>query len=93
MNTRALVALRRLLRRVRPDLIHGHSSVGGACARLVGLGGGAPVVYTPNGIKRTPSALAAERLLARATARLIAVSDSEGVRAGEGPNGPGPGSR
>lgn len=78
-NAGALVALRHLVRRVRPTLIHGHSSVGGVFARLAGPTGKTPAVYTPNGIKRTPSALAVERLLSRRTARLIAVSRSEGA--------------
>lgn len=78
-NTRALLALRRLLRRARPDLIHGHSSIGGAFARLAGVGTRLPVVYTPNGIERSRAALAAERRLAGWTTRLIAVSESEGA--------------
>src|SRR5436190_4844817 len=37
-NARALGALRTLIRGARPDVIHGHSSVGGALARLASVG-------------------------------------------------------
>ncbi len=76
-NAGALRTLRALIGRARPDVIHGHSSVGGAFARLAALGSARPVVYTPNGIMRTPWTLAVERLLARRTDRFIAVSESE----------------
>lgn len=73
----ALRALRRMIGRVRPDLIHGHSSVGGAMARLASLGSGIPVIYTPHGLSRSSWALTAERILRGRTDRLIAVSDGE----------------
>lgn len=78
-NARALRALRAVIRGVQPSLIHGHSSVGGAFARAAALGSATPVVYTPNGIRRSRPALAAERILARRTDVLIAVSQSEGL--------------
>jgi glycosyltransferase involved in cell wall biosynthesis len=43
----AALRLGRWLRRLDPDVIHGHSSKGGALARLLGATG-APVFYTPN---------------------------------------------
>jgi glycosyltransferase involved in cell wall biosynthesis len=76
-NARALISLRAMVRQIRPDVIHGHSSIGGAFARLAAVGSQRPVVYTPHGVKRTRWALAAERALARRTDRLIAVSESE----------------
>jgi glycosyltransferase involved in cell wall biosynthesis len=63
---------------VQPDVVHGHSSVGGALARLVSIGRSIPVVYTPNGLARGRSARTIERLLARRTSRFVAVSSSEG---------------
>jgi glycosyltransferase involved in cell wall biosynthesis len=68
------------------DIVHGHSSKGGAIARLSGLAAGVPAVYTPNAIRTmdpTASALTryavgwAERLLARVNGLVIAVSPTE----------------
>lgn len=87
LNLAALVAIRRLIARRRPHLVHGHSSVGGALARLAVLV--APsrrppgVLYTPNGVAAGPEtpggrpALVLERALGRGTDRLVAVSPSE----------------
>lgn len=78
-NLNAVRTVRSLVRSVRPDLLHGHSSVGGAVARLA-LGGGAtavPVVWTPNGVAPSRGALLIERALAHRTSLAIAVSDSE----------------
>lgn len=73
--------------RGRPfDLVHGHSSKGGAVARLASLGTGTPAVYTPNAVRtmdRTASPLTraavawAERLLTRVGGPVIAVSPTE----------------
>jgi glycosyltransferase involved in cell wall biosynthesis len=47
----AVLAVRKYMRQHGPfDIIHGHSSKGGAIARLAGLGLSAKVVYTPNAI-------------------------------------------
>jgi glycosyltransferase involved in cell wall biosynthesis len=81
-------ALARLVRREGPfDVIHGHSSKGGAVARLAGRLTGAPVVYTPHSLVMASPDLApakrrfdhlVELVLGRAaTARMIAVSDDE----------------
>lgn len=68
------------------DIVHGHSSKGGAIARLSGLAAGVPAVYTPNAIRTmdpTASALTryavgwAERLLSRVNGLVIAVSATE----------------
>ena len=74
----ALIALRRLVGRLRPDIVHGHSSIGGAIARAATVGTSVPVVYTPNAVSRARWAVAAERLLRARTDRVIAVSKSEG---------------
>lgn len=80
-NAVALVALRRLLSRVRPAIVHGHSSIGGAIARVATIGTGVPTVYTPNGLATARPALAVERALGRRTTRLVAVSESEAALA------------
>jgi glycosyltransferase involved in cell wall biosynthesis len=76
-NARAVNALRRLVRDARVDLVHGHSSIGGALARVVAFAARRPCVYTPNGLAPARAAIVLERLLARRTARIIAVSASE----------------
>lgn len=69
------------------DVVHGHSSKGGAIARIAGLWAGLPTVYTPHGLvmaypefSRAESAIytTIERALGHlATSRLIAVSEDE----------------
>ena len=76
-NARAIVRTRRLIRALRPDVVHGHASVGGAVARLAAAGTGTPCIYTPNGLLPRRPVIAAERLLGRATSTLVAVSRSE----------------
>lgn len=80
-NLRALVRLRRIGQEVRPDVIHGHSSIGGLLARLVVRGHGPPVVYTANGVTDVRIGVAVERLLRRWTAAFVATSASEGALA------------
>jgi len=77
-NAAALMALRRLVTRLQPDIVHGHSSIGGALARLASVGSGSAVVYTPHALSRSWWALTMERALRRRTDRFIAVSRSEG---------------
>jgi glycosyltransferase involved in cell wall biosynthesis len=76
-NAVAAVRVHRLVRRVRPDVVHGHASIGGAAARLGATGTGAARVYTPNGILTTRLALTVERALSKLTDAFIAVSESE----------------
>jgi glycosyltransferase involved in cell wall biosynthesis len=69
------------------DVIHGHSSKGGAIARLAGRLSGIPTVYTPHsliisspeisGAKRTAYTLVERILGACATSKMIAVSEDE----------------
>ena len=75
-NALALVRLAALARRVRADVVHGHSGVGGALARAVP--GRVARVYTPNGLHPSSAAMAIERLLGPRTDRFVAVSHSEG---------------
>ena len=83
----AAMKVRRYLKDHGPfDAIHGHSSKGGAIARMASFGSGVPAFYTLHGfigldtnlspIKRTLY-VSAERLLSRMTARIIAVSPEE----------------
>jgi glycosyltransferase involved in cell wall biosynthesis len=77
-NAEASSALVRLRRRLQPALVHGHSSVGGALARLTTAAAPTPVVYTPNGVAPSRAAIALERRLGRMTDQFVAVSESEG---------------
>jgi glycosyltransferase involved in cell wall biosynthesis len=76
-NAAAIARVRGLIRTLRPDVVHGHSSIGGAAARLAAVGTGIPRVYTPNGLLTSPGALAIERRLGRLTEAFVAVSESE----------------
>ncbi|HVY09122.1 MAG TPA: glycosyltransferase [Mycobacteriales bacterium] len=77
-NFVALTRLGRLIRQTRPDIVHGHSSIGGALARAAALAApGTPAVWTPNGLLLSRPIVATEKLLARVTATTIAVSASE----------------
>ena len=84
----SLVQLLRLIKQKGPfDVIHGHSSKGGAIARLAGRRSGIPTVYTPHslilsspeisGAKRTAYTLVERVLGACATSKMIAVSEDE----------------
>lgn len=76
-NGLALARLHRLIRHLRPDVVHGHSSIGGLLARVAAIGTGVPTVYTPNGITPVRAGVAVERMLRRTTDVLVAVSASE----------------
>jgi glycosyltransferase involved in cell wall biosynthesis len=77
------VAVRRLaglIRERQPDVVHGHSSIGGVVARLA-TPGRIPRVYTANGIATARLGVLAERVLRRRTTRFVAVSETEAARA------------
>lgn len=78
VNWRAAAQLTRLVRSLRPDIIHGHSAIGGALARMVLAGKHVRRVYTPNGLNQNRHALRVERRLVGRTDRVVAVSPSEG---------------
>lgn len=90
-NAVAVGVVSRLIRQLQPDVIHGHSTVGGAVGRLAarvasgvvragdGRVGGA-CVYTPNGVMSWPPAVALEQSLGRLTDRFVATSATEGER-------------
>lgn len=68
------VALRGLIRRLQPDLIHAHLPVAGVMARV--LAKGTPVVYTEHNVVHSyrPATRYANRLTYRANTAVIAVS-------------------
>ena len=82
-DLRALRALRRELKKLRPDLISTHASKGGVLGRLAGLGLGVPVFYTPHcwsfidGFPGARKFRWIERLMAKLSTRIIAVSEAE----------------
>jgi len=74
-----------LIRRVKPDLVHAHSSKAGAVARLAGHRTQTPVLFTAHGWGFSPGAPRARQLLARAietalsplSARVICVCEAD----------------
>ncbi len=76
-NAVAWTRLRRLVRHVDPDVVHGHSSIGGVLARVAAMGHRSAVAYTPNGVTDVRAGVVVERALARVTDRVVAVSTSE----------------
>lgn len=76
-NASAVAGLVRLARRVRPDVVHGHSAVGGAVARLAGTAARVPVAYTAHGVAEQTAYRLVERALGPLTWRWVAVSASE----------------
>jgi glycosyltransferase involved in cell wall biosynthesis len=76
-NLVAPLRLAHLIRRIRPQIVHGHSSIGGVVARIGALGSGAARVYTPHLIAPGRAPRAVERSLGRLTDCLVAVSPSE----------------
>ncbi|MBX9423224.1 glycosyltransferase [Streptomyces lateritius] len=80
---RETLDIARLIRTVRPDLVHAHSAKAGLCARLA-LRGALPTVYQPHAwsfaaVEGTVAALARrwERRAARWTHRVVCVSEAE----------------
>ncbi|MDQ1428813.1 MAG: hypothetical protein QOK39_2289 [Acidimicrobiaceae bacterium] len=76
-NTAAVAAARGVIAAIEPDVVHGHSSIGGMVARLAARANGVPCVHTPNGLMTSAAAVTFERVLGRMTDRFIAVSPSE----------------
>lgn len=82
-DTRALRALLREIRRMRPDLIHTHMGKAGALGRMAGRMSGVPVVHTLHGHHfdrgglRSLAARWVERGLGRIGTRLICLSPSQ----------------
>ena len=82
---RAYLAFRRLIRSLRPDLIHAHSSKAGFIARMAADAFHIPVVYTPHAfpfLMEAPAPLRGlyrylEARAARCTAAVIVLSEQE----------------
>jgi lipopolysaccharide/colanic/teichoic acid biosynthesis glycosyltransferase/glycosyltransferase involved in cell wall biosynthesis len=81
----AVQQLTELIHAHKPDLVHGHSAIGGLVARVAAHRAHVPAVYTVHGfgfkpevplVRRTASALA-ERMMARWTTQMICVSKYE----------------
>ena len=81
----AIQQLCALIETHKPDIVHGHSAIGGVVARVAGHRTHVPAVYTVHGfgfkpevplVRRTAAALA-ERALARWTTHMICVSKHE----------------
>lgn len=49
-NLTGLAQVRRLMRRYRPGVVHGHSLIGGVLARVAAMDTGTPRVYTLNAL-------------------------------------------
>jgi glycosyltransferase involved in cell wall biosynthesis len=83
LDLASLFALKRLILRAAPDLIHAHSSKAGFIARLAGLFTRTPVIFTAHGWGFAPGTpllqksfvWTAEALSATASARVICVSE------------------
>lgn len=84
-DRRALVGLSRLLRELKPDLVHTHSTKAGLLGRLAAWRCGVPVVHTAHawsfsdGLswKRKSWAIPVEALAGRITDRFITVSEAD----------------
>ena len=85
-DCRALWQVWRLIRRLRPDIVHTHSSKAGFIGRMAARLAGVPrVLYTPHGhvfqgyfsAPVTRSFVVLERLAARWTDRIITLTDAE----------------
>ncbi len=82
-DLRALLSLTRLLRRLRPDIVHTHSSKAGVLGRLAAKFAGVPIIiHTIHGFGftryqrplRRQEFLVAERIVSRLTTKFFAVS-------------------
>ena len=81
-DLRAFWSLYRWLKRERPDILHTHTAKAGALGRLAAFASGIPCVHTFHGNvfegyfsrKKSAAYILIERLLARGTKRIIAVS-------------------
>lgn len=72
VDVKAIRELRGVLKRLKPDLIHVHSSKAGIIGRLSAIGLGAPCIFTAHGWAFTEGVSPARRFLYRVIERLIA---------------------
>ena len=84
-DRKAVVAVRKLVKRHQPDIVYCHSSKAGGIGRLACIGLGIPVVYNPHGWAfsmkgsrmKSIMYLWIERMLAPLTTRFIVISSYE----------------
>ncbi len=84
-DIRALLAIMRIIRKHRPDIIHAHCSKAGLLGRIAAAFAGVPCVYNPHGLRFAPGVPVRERLWAipgewlgaRFGGVLIAIAQSE----------------
>jgi glycosyltransferase involved in cell wall biosynthesis len=81
VNARAMARVRALIRSTAPDVVHCHSSIGGAVGRVAATATGVPTVYTPNGLFPNSLATAIEVGLRPLTDLFVAVSEGEATMA------------
>lgn len=82
----AITAIRRLIKKYRPDIIYAHSSKAGAVARVANIGLSSKCIYNPHGWsfdmddcskRKIKVYILIERILARFCSKIIAISDYE----------------
>src|SRR3954468_5707491 len=87
-DLRSLIAIYRILRREKPDIVHTHTAKAGTLGRVAAILAGVPVrVHTFHGHVfagcfgrfKTRAYLGIERLLARFTTRIVTVSEGQAV--------------
>ncbi len=84
-DSAAVREVRKLIRRIKPDIIYCHSSKAGGVGRLANIGMGIPIIYNPHGwaftmyVSKTRSLiyLWIERFLAHFTTKLVTISNFE----------------
>lgn len=78
VNMVAILRIAWLIRRTKPDIVHAHAAVAGAVARIAAvLSPGVKVIYSSHALMPNRAAHLVERLLARLTDRIVAVSPGE----------------
>ncbi len=84
-DLKAAKRIRKIIKKEKPDIIYCHSSMAGAVGRAAALGLGCKLVYNPHGWSFGMTVSSAkkqfyrllERLLARVTDRIVAISEYE----------------
>ena len=76
-NFQAIAVVRKLIVELSPSVVHGHSSVGGAIARIAARGTGVATAWTAHGIMTASYAVLIQRWLGRTTDLAVALSASE----------------
>lgn len=88
-DAKAVLTVRRIVKKYRPDIVYCHSSKGGGIGCLACIGLGIPVVYNPHGWAfsmkgsrlKSLAYLCIERMLAPLTARYVVISHYEKMTA------------